>query len=68
MNFSGKVVLVACGTSGLGHTASLAFLSEGAEVTVNMWRGSTSHQLDLTDPASVDGLIEEIVKDARPSQ
>jgi NAD(P)-dependent dehydrogenase (short-subunit alcohol dehydrogenase family) len=34
INFSGKVVLVAGGTGGLGHAVSRAFLDEGAKVVV----------------------------------
>ena len=34
INFSGKVVLVAGGTGGLGHAVSRAFLEEGAKVVV----------------------------------
>ena len=34
INFSGKVVLVAGGTGGLGNAVSLAFLKEGAKVVV----------------------------------
>jgi NAD(P)-dependent dehydrogenase (short-subunit alcohol dehydrogenase family) len=36
-DFSGKVVLVAGGTGGLGHAVSLAFLEHGARVAVS-WR------------------------------
>ena len=34
INFSGKVVLVAGGTGGLGNAVSRAFLEEGASVVV----------------------------------
>ncbi len=34
INFSGKIVLVAGGTGGLGNAVSLAFLEEGARVVV----------------------------------
>jgi NAD(P)-dependent dehydrogenase (short-subunit alcohol dehydrogenase family) len=34
INFSGKVVLIAGGTGGLGYAVSLAFLEEGARVAV----------------------------------
>ncbi len=34
INFSGKVVVVAGGTGGLGKAVSLAFLQEGAKVAV----------------------------------
>lgn len=34
INFSGKVVLVAGGTGGLGNAVSLAFLEEDAKVVV----------------------------------
>ena len=34
IDFSGKVVLVAGGTGGLGNAVSLAFLEEGAKVVV----------------------------------
>ncbi|MEO6805848.1 MAG: SDR family NAD(P)-dependent oxidoreductase [Edaphobacter sp.] len=35
IDFSGKVVVVAGGTGGLGHTVSRAFLEEGAKVVVS---------------------------------
>ena len=34
LDFSGKVILVAGGTGGLGRSVSLAFLAEGASVHV----------------------------------
>ena len=75
--FSGKVVLVAGGTGGLGHAVSLAFLQEGAQVVVTYWKqeefdalrsaaaafGSRleGHAVDVTDEAQVSQLIDRAV-------
>jgi NAD(P)-dependent dehydrogenase (short-subunit alcohol dehydrogenase family) len=76
MTFSGKVVLVAGGTGGLGRAVSLAFLREGAELVVTYRKdrefdglksvaGSDASRLsgcciDVTDEAAVQQLIEGI--------
>ena len=77
INFSGKVVLVAGGTGGLGHAVSLAFLEEGAKVVVTYRKedefadlkkaaGSRAAALegavvDVTDEGAVKGLIDGVV-------
>ena len=74
--FSGKVVLVAGGTGGLGRAVSLAFLGEGATVVVT-YRNQKEFDLlksavaknsslegysaDLTDEAAVQQLIARIL-------
>jgi len=77
LNFSGKVVLVAGGTGGLGRSVSLAFLDEGARVVVTYRKPDEftallsaaaanrssleGHEVDVTDESAVDQLIAEIV-------
>jgi NAD(P)-dependent dehydrogenase (short-subunit alcohol dehydrogenase family) len=77
INFSGKVVLVAGGTGGLGRAVSLAFLEEGAKVVVPYRKeeefselkkavGSKASALeggivDVTDEGAVSGLVSEVV-------
>ena len=76
VKFSGKVVLVAGGTGGLGHAVSLAFLSEGAKVFVTYrnqkefdalrsaagTNGSSleGRRVDVTDEAAVRELIDAV--------
>ena len=78
MRFSGKVVLVAGGTGGLGRAVSLAFLKEGAKVVVTYRKqeeldsvraaaGASGallggHRVDITDETAVNHLVEEIVE------
>src|SRR5712692_1515003 len=75
--FSGKTVLVAGGTGGLGRAVSLAFLAEEAAVGVTYRRpeefdalksagganGSRleGHRVDVTDEAAVSSLIETVL-------
>jgi NAD(P)-dependent dehydrogenase (short-subunit alcohol dehydrogenase family) len=75
--FEGRVVLVAGGTGGLGRAASSAFLEEGAAVAVTYrnepdwetFKNSMSanaarlqgHEVDVTDEAAVNQLIEKIL-------
>jgi NAD(P)-dependent dehydrogenase (short-subunit alcohol dehydrogenase family) len=77
ISFSGKVVLVAGGTGGLGRAVSLAFLEEGAKVVVTYRKegefaelkkaaGSKADALegaavDVTDEGAVNGLVAGIV-------
>jgi NAD(P)-dependent dehydrogenase (short-subunit alcohol dehydrogenase family) len=78
MRFTDKVVLVAGGTGGLGRAVSLAFLGEGAKVIVSYRkdeefaalkkaapanRSLDGHNLDVTDQAAVDHLVETIVRE-----
>ena len=76
VKFSGKVVLIAGGTGGLGHAVSLAFLSEGAKVVVTYrnqkefdalrsaagTNGSSleGRRVDVTDEAAVRELIDTV--------
>src|SRR5215469_12692204 len=75
--FSNTLTLVAGGTGGLGKAVSLAFLEEGADVTVTyrkqeefsaLERDSRQHssrltgfQVDITDPPSVRRLIDAVL-------
>ena len=75
--FEGRVVLVAGGTGGLGRAVSSAFLDEGAAVSVTYrnqpdwetFKNSLSahavrlqgHEVDVTDEAAVNQLIERIL-------
>ncbi len=75
--FSGKSVIVAGGTGGLGRAVSLAFLAEDAKVVVTYRNqkefdalrsaaGPNSSSLegrrvDVTDEAAVRGLVDEVL-------
>ena len=70
-DFSGAAVLVTGGTSGIGHAVATAFADAGASVTVTGSRASpddydadlgrfTYRQVELTDPASVDALVDSL--------
>jgi NAD(P)-dependent dehydrogenase (short-subunit alcohol dehydrogenase family) len=75
--FSGKSVVVAGGTGGLGRSVSLAFLAEGAKVIVtyrkqmefDVLKGSAGanssalegHQTDVTDEVAVRKLINIVL-------
>jgi NAD(P)-dependent dehydrogenase (short-subunit alcohol dehydrogenase family) len=74
--FSGKSVIVAGGTGGLGRAVSLAFLEEGAKVVVTYRSqkefdalrsaaGPSSslegHRVDVTEETAVRGLIDEVL-------
>jgi len=69
--FAGTSVVVTGGTSGIGHAIAHGFAAAGADVTVTGTRPSASeyatdlepfefHQLDTTDPTSVDALAASI--------
>jgi len=76
MTFEGKVALVAGGTGGLGRAVSTALLDEGADLIVTFRNDQefrdlkrsagasasrlAGHQVDVTDEASVQQLIDEI--------
>jgi NAD(P)-dependent dehydrogenase (short-subunit alcohol dehydrogenase family) len=78
MTFTGKIVLVAGGTGGLGRAVTLAFLNEGARA-IATWRndqefaelksaagknpGLTGYPIDVTDDAAVEQLIGKILAD-----
>jgi NAD(P)-dependent dehydrogenase (short-subunit alcohol dehydrogenase family) len=75
IDFSGRAVVVAGGTGGLGKAVSLAFLAEGAKVTVtyrsaeefrmlkDLAGDSASslegREVDVTDEAAAGGFIQE---------
>ncbi len=75
--FSGKVVLVAGGTGGLGRAVSLAFLGQGAQVAVTFRHENEFHAVksaaadhatrllgfnfDVTDPAQTNELVKQIL-------
>jgi NAD(P)-dependent dehydrogenase (short-subunit alcohol dehydrogenase family) len=75
--FSGKLVLVAGGTGGLGRAVSVAFLEEGAKVVVTYreqreWddlkrigganvSSLAGHRIDITDEAVVDQFVQRVV-------
>jgi len=77
MRFTGKVVLVAGGTGGLGRVVSLSFLEEGAKVIVTYREqkefdaikteaganGSAieGHHTDVTDETAVRQLLDKVL-------
>jgi NAD(P)-dependent dehydrogenase (short-subunit alcohol dehydrogenase family) len=81
MTSTAKVVLVAGGTGGLGSAVSLAFLQEGAELTVTYRKDQefsdlkkaagtnvsrlVGSKVDVTDEAAVQQLIENIITENR---
>jgi NAD(P)-dependent dehydrogenase (short-subunit alcohol dehydrogenase family) len=78
VSFEDKIVLVAGGTGGLGRAVSLAFLAEGARVTVTYRSDAefgslrqaagehdaslVGHVVDVTDEAAVRALVDAIVE------
>lgn len=69
-DFTGTTALITGGTSGIGHGIASLFRDAGAQVIVTGTRpaageydtdlsGMTYHQLQITDPDSVDALIGE---------
>ena len=61
INFSGKTVLVAGGTGGLGNAVSLAFLDEGARVVVTYRREEEYAALKKTAAAKALALEGSLV-------
>lgn len=77
ISFSGKVVLVAGGTGGLGRSVSLAFLREGATVVVTYRKNAEfaalqaaassnasaleGHAVDMTDETATAALIAGVL-------
>lgn len=66
-DFTGTTVLITGGTSGIGHATAVLFRDAGAEVTITGTKpdageydtdlsGMAYHQLQITDPDSVDAL------------
>jgi NAD(P)-dependent dehydrogenase (short-subunit alcohol dehydrogenase family) len=74
-DFSGKIILVAGGTGGLGRAVSLAFLAAGARVVTTYYHATefdalkaeatgkplTGESLDVTDDAAVSQAVGRIV-------
>jgi NAD(P)-dependent dehydrogenase (short-subunit alcohol dehydrogenase family) len=76
IDFSGRTVVVAGGTGGLGRAVTLGFLKAGAKVIVTyhgeaefrVLQGAAGpnqaslegHQVDVTDPAAVAGLLNAV--------
>jgi NAD(P)-dependent dehydrogenase (short-subunit alcohol dehydrogenase family) len=79
MTFTENVVLVAGGTGGLGRAVSLAYLNKGARLIVTWQNDQefaalksaaganlsrlAGHQVDVTDDAAVERLVEGILAD-----
>ena len=63
INFSGKVVLVAGGTGGLGHAVSRAFLEEGAKVVVTYRKEDEFATLKRAAGAKAESLEGAVVVD-----
>jgi len=77
INFSGKAVMVAGGTGGLGRAVSLGFLEAGAKVIVTYHNEAEfralqelagpsrssleGHQVDVTDTDAVAGLLNAVM-------
>jgi NAD(P)-dependent dehydrogenase (short-subunit alcohol dehydrogenase family) len=69
VRFTGKVVLVAGGTGGLGRAVSLAFLEEGAQVVVTYRNPDEfarlqkveGQRVDLTDEGAAQELVAKIL-------
>jgi len=66
--FSGKVVIVTGGASGIGAATAARFASEGALVTVadmnepaSLAEGAIFFQVDVSDEAQVTAMVEETV-------
>jgi 3-oxoacyl-[acyl-carrier protein] reductase len=70
-DFTGSIVLVTGGTSGIGHAVALAFRAAGAEVTVTGTRAAAAEydtdldgmrfrQLLMTDRVAIDALASSI--------
>jgi 3-oxoacyl-[acyl-carrier protein] reductase len=72
-DFTGTAVLVTGGTSGIGHATAVLFRDAGAEVAVTGTKpaatdyqtdlsGMAYHQLQITDPDSVDALAQSFTR------
>jgi len=61
INFSGKIVLVAGGTGGLGNAVSLAFLEEGAKVVVTYRKEEQFAAMKLAVGAKAGALEGAVV-------
>jgi NAD(P)-dependent dehydrogenase (short-subunit alcohol dehydrogenase family) len=61
VRFSGKLVIVAGGTGGLGRAVSLAFLQEGARVAVTYQNPAEFQQLKTATGSNASSLLGEAV-------
>jgi 3-oxoacyl-[acyl-carrier protein] reductase len=72
-DFSGTAALITGGTSGIGHATATLFRDAGAEVTITGTKpaatdydtdlsGMAYHQLQITDPKSVDALAQTFTR------
>jgi 3-oxoacyl-[acyl-carrier protein] reductase len=72
-DFSGTAALITGGTSGIGHATATLFRDAGAEVTITGTKPATTdydtdlsgmayHQLQITDPKSVDALAQTFTR------
>lgn len=71
INFSGKVVLVAGGTGGLGNAVSLAFLEEGAKVVVTYRKEEEFAALKKTAgarAAALEGAVVDVTDERAASE
>jgi NAD(P)-dependent dehydrogenase (short-subunit alcohol dehydrogenase family) len=71
INFSGRIVLVAGGTGGLGNAVSLAFLEEGARVVVTYRREEEFARLKLAageKVASLEGAVVDVTDERAASE
>jgi NAD(P)-dependent dehydrogenase (short-subunit alcohol dehydrogenase family) len=71
MGFTGKVVLIAGGTGGLGRAVSIAFREQGAQVFVTYRRGEEFDRLKSGlggDGAPIDGQHVDVTDDGAVQQ
>jgi NAD(P)-dependent dehydrogenase (short-subunit alcohol dehydrogenase family) len=71
INFSGKVVVVAGGTGGLGNSVSLAFLKDGAKVVVTYRKEeefAALKQAAGTHAAALEGAIVDVTDERKTSE